>query len=167
MLDEKGKEVVSFYQISLKKAFEKARIGRATTFINKNYAGGVSLGSPTQAAAAAQELQSEEFEFMMNEGFFSDAISKFKDVISGTFKNFVSWVKKKYTKVAQILVGVAVKFSNQMIKRDRGMKTISSVISTGGLNESSLTSFLGEKKSPNITVSKTLLKEFKTIQNDF
>ena len=167
LLDEKGKEVVSFYQISLKKAFEKARIGRATTFINKNYAGGVSLGSPTQAAAAAQELQSEEFEFMMNEGFFSDAISKFKDVISGTFKNFVSWVKKKYTKVAQILVGVAVKFSNQMIKRDRGMKTISSVISTGGLNESSLTSFLGEKKSPNITVTKTLLKEFETIKTEF
>jgi hypothetical protein len=38
LLDEKGKEIVSFYQISLKKAFVKARIGRATTFINKNYA---------------------------------------------------------------------------------------------------------------------------------
>ena len=159
LLDEKGKEVVSFYQISLKKAFEKARIGRATTFINKNYAGGVSLCSPTQAAAAAKEL--------MDEGFFSDAVSKFKDVVSGGFKNFVGWVKKKYTKVAQVLVGVAVKFSNQMIKKDRGMKSISSLISTTGLNESSLTSFLGEKKSPNITVSKTLLKEFKTIQNEF
>ena len=159
LLDEKGKEIVSFYQISLKKAFEKARIGRATTFINKNYAGGVSLGSPTQAAAAAKEL--------MDEGFFSDAVSKFKDVVSGGFKNFVGWVKKKYTKVAQVLVGVAVKFSNQMIKKDRGMKSISSLISTTGLNESSLTSFLGEKKSPNITVSKTLLKEFKTIQNEF
>ena len=54
-----------------------------------------------------------------------------------------------------------------MIKRDRGMKTKSSVISTGGLNESSLTSFLGEKKSPNITVTKTLLKEFETIKTEF
>ena len=159
LLDEKGKEVVSYYQISLKKAFEKARIGRATTFINKNYAGGVSLGSPTQAADAAKEL--------MDEGWFSDTFSKFKDIVSGGFKNFVGWVKKKYTKVAKVLVGVAVKFSNQMIKKDRGMKSISSLISTTGLNESSLTSFLGEKKSPNITVTKKLLKEFKTIQNEF
>tara|TARA_B110000902_G_scaffold179817_1_gene203727 strand:- start:83 stop:910 length:828 start_codon:yes stop_codon:yes gene_type:complete len=35
------------------------------------------------------------------------------------------------------------------------------------LNESSLTSFLGEKKSQDITVTKTLVKEFKTIENEF
>ena len=164
LLDEKGKEIVSYYQISLKKAFEKARIGRATTFINKNYAGGVSLGSPTQAAAAAQELQTNEF---IDEGFFGDIFSKFTDIVSGGFKNFVGWVKKKYTKIAQVLVGVAVKLSNQMIKKDRGMKSITKIVSTTKLNESTLTSFLGEKKSPNITVTKTLLKEFKTIENEF
>ena len=165
LLDEKGKEIVSFYQISLKKAFEKARIGRATTFINKNYAGGVSLGSVTQADDWIDtQLQSEK---LIDEGWLSDTFSKFKDVVSGGFKNFVGWAKKKYTKVAQVLVGVAVKFSNQMIKRDRGMKSISNVVSMTQLNESSLTSFLGEKKSSNITVSKTLLKEFKTIENQF
>ena len=165
MLDEKGKEVVSYYQISLKKAFEKARIGRATTFINKNYLGGISSGSPTQSADwISSQLNNE---FMMDEGWFSDTFSKFKDVVSGGFKNFVGWVKKKYTKIAQVLVGVAVKFSNQMIKKDRGLKSISSVISTTGLNESSLTSFLGEKKSPDIIVTKKLVKEFKTIQKEF
>jgi len=160
LLDEKGKEIVSFYQISLKKAFEKARIGRVTTFFNKNYAGGASLGSPTQAADVAQQLQ-------MSEGWISDTFSKFKDIVSGGFKNFVGWIKKKYTKVGQVIVGVAVKFSNQMIKRNRGIKSISKVLTMTQLNESSLTSFLGEKKSPNITVTKTLLKEFKTIQNEF
>ena len=150
MLDEKGKEIVSYYQISLKKAFEKARIGRATTFINKNYAGGASLGSPTQAAAVAQELQTDEF---IDEGFFGDIFSKFTDIVSGGFKNFVGWVKKKYTKIAQVLVGVAVKLSNQMIKKDREMKSITKIVSTTKLNESTLTSFLGEKKSPNITVT--------------
>ena len=165
LLDEKGKEVVSYYQISLKKAFEKARIGRATTFINKNYLGGISSGSPTQSADwISSQLNNE---FMMDEGWFSDTFSKFKDIVSGGFKNFVGWVKKKYTKVAQVLVGVAVKFSNQMIKKDRGLKSISSVISTTGLNESSLTSFLGEKKSPEIIVTKKLVKEFKTIQKEF
>jgi hypothetical protein len=165
LLDEKGKEVVSYYQISLKKAFEKARIGRATTFINKNYLGGISSGSPTQSADwISSQLNNES---MMDEGWFSDTFSKFKDIVSGGFKNFVGWVKKKYTKVAQVLVGVAVKFSNQMIKKDRGLKSISSVISTTGLNESSLTSFLGEKKSPDIIVTKKLVKEFKTIQNEF
>jgi len=171
LLDEKGKEIVSYYQISLKKSFEKARIGRATTFINKNYLGGISSGSPTQAAdwAAKQgiadyELQTDEF---IDEGFFGDIFSKFTDIVSGGFKNFVGWVKKKYIKVAQVLVGVAVKLSNQMIKKDRGMKSIIKVVSTTKLNESTLTSFLGEKKSPEITVTKTLLKEFKTIENEF
>ena len=160
LLDAKGKEKVSFYQISLKKGFEQARIGRATTFINKNYAGGVSLGSPTQADSFyTGEVQTE--------GFFSDAISKFTDIVSSGFKNFVSWVKKKYTRIAQVVVGLAVKLSNQMIKRDRGMRSITNIVSTTKLNESTLTTFLGEKKSPNITVTKTLLKEFKTIQNEF
>ena len=35
------------------------------------------------------------------------------------------------------------------------------------LNESSLNSFLGEKKSQDIKVTKTLVKEFKTIENEF
>ena len=159
LLDEKGKEIVSFYQISLKKAFEKARVGRATTFINKNFAGGVSLGSPTQAASVAQDFQTE--------GFFGDVFSKFKDIVSGGFKNFVGWVKKKYTKIAQVLAGVVVKLSNQMIKSNRGIKSISNVVNMTQLNESSLNSFLGEKKSQDIIVTKTLVKEFKTIENEF
>lgn len=160
LLDERGREKVSFYQISLKKGMDAARIGRATTFINKNYAGGVSLGSPTQADSFyTGEVQTESF--------FSDAMSKFKDVVSSGFKNFVSWVKQRYTKIAQVIVGVAVKLSNQMIKRDRGMRAITNVVSTTRLTESNLTTFLGEKKSPNITVTKTLLKEFQTIQNEF
>ena len=160
LLDERGRESVSFYQISLKKGMDAARIGRATTFINKNYAGGVSLGSPTQADSFyTGEVQTESF--------FSDAMFKFKDVVSSGFKNFVSWVKQRYTKIAQVIVGVAVKLSNQMIKRDRGMRAITNVVSTTRLTESNLTTFLGEKKSPNITVTKTLLKEFQTIQNEF
>ena len=157
LLDEKGKEIVSFFQISLKKGTDTARIGRATTFINKNYAGGASLGSPTQAFDVSQSLQSE--------GFFGDAISKFKDVISGGFKNFVRWVKGKYIKVAQVIAGVAVKLSNQIIKKNRGMKSISNILNVTQLGESSLQ--LEVKKSPNIVVTKTLLKEFKTIENEF
>jgi len=159
LLDEKGREIVSYYQISLKKAFAKARVGRATTFVNKNYAGGVSLGSPTGARGYVQKSNEE----LQIEGFFGDALSKFKDVVSGGFKNFVGWVKKKYTRVAQVLVGVSVKLSNQMIKRNRGMKSITNILKVAQLNESTLTSFLGEKKSPNIEVTKTLEKEFKTL----
>ena len=159
LLDDRGKEVVSFYQVSLKKAFEKARIGRATTFINKNYAGGVSLGSPTQAAGVVQSFQTE--------GFFSDVFSKFKDIVSGGFKNFLGWVKSKYVKIAKVIAGVVVKLSNQIIRRNRGIKSLSKVVNMTRLNESSLTTFLGEKKTPEIIVTKTLVKEFKTIENEF
>ena len=164
LLDEKGKEIVSYYQISLKKAFVKARVGRATTFINKNYLGGISTGSPTQARDFVQQNASYDYnQGEMVEGFFGDAFSKFKDVVSGGFKNFVGWAKEKYTKVAKVLVGLSVKLSNQKIKRNRGMKSISNILNMTQLNESSLISFLGEKKSPEIIVTKTLLKEFKTL----
>ena len=170
LLDEKGKEIVSYYQISLKKTFVKARVGRATTFINKNYLGGISAGSPTQARDYVQQAAKSDLNASydynqgeMVEGFFGDAFSKFKDVVSGGFKNFVGWAKKKYTKVAQILVGLSVKLSNQKIKRNRGMKSISNILNMTQLNESSLTSFLGEKKSPDIEVTKKLLTEFKTL----
>ena len=129
LMNDKGKEVVSYYQVSLKKGFEDARIGRVTTFVNKNFAGGISLGSPTQAASVAQDFQTE--------GFFGDVFSKFKDIVSGGFKNFVGWVKKKYTKIAQVLAGVVVKLYNQMIKSNRGIKSISHVVNMSQLNESS------------------------------
>jgi hypothetical protein len=159
LLDEKGKEEISFYQVSLKKAFAQARIGRATTFINKNYAGGVSLGSPTKAFDVYQNLQVE--------GFFGDIFSKFTNIVSGGFKNFVNWVQKSYIKAAQVISGVAVKLSNQMIKKNNGIKSISNVLNITGLNESSLPSFIEEAKNPNITVTKTLLKEFETIEKEF
>ena len=162
LLDENGKEIVSFYQVSLKKAMENARIGRITSFVNQNFAGGASLASPTQAFDFAKSSE----ELNMAEGFFGDVFSKFKDVVSGGFKNFVGWVKKKYTKVAQVLVGVAVKLSNQKIKRNRGMKSISNILNMTQLNESSLTSFLGEKKSQYIEVTDKLLTEFKTMEKE-
>jgi len=164
LLDEKGKEIVSYYQISLKKAFAKARVGRATAFINKNYLGGISSASVTDARGFVQRNSSYDHnQGEMVEGFFGDALSKFKDVVSGGFKNFAGWAKVKYTKITKVLIGLSVKLANQKIKRNRGMKSITNILKVAQLNESSLTSFLGEKKSPNIEVTKKLLTEFKTL----
>ena len=164
LLDEKGKEIVSYYQISLKKTFVAARVGRATAFLNKNYIGGISTASPTDARKYVQQNQSYDYnQGEMVEGFFGDVLSKFKDVVSGGFKNFVNWAKEKYTKITKVLIGLSVKLANQKIKRNRGMKSISNILNMTQLNESSLTSFLGEKKSPNITVTAKLVKEFKTL----
>ena len=159
LMNDKGNEIVSYYQVSLKKGFEAARVGRVTTFINKNYAGGVSLGSPTQAFGVAQDLTTE--------GLFSDMFNKFKNIVSGGFKNFVGWVQKTYLKLSQVVIGVAVKLSNQIIRKNRGVKAINNVLKVANLNESNLTTFLGEKKSPEIIVSKTLVKEFQTIEREF
>ena len=164
LLDEKGKEIVSYYQISLKKTFAAARVGRATAFLNKNYLGGISTASPAAARDYIQQNQSYDYnQGEMVEGFFGDAFSKFKDVVSGGFKNFVGWAKEKYTKITKVLVGLSIKLANQKIKRNRGMKSISNILNMTQLNESSLTSFLGEKKSPNIKVTDKLIKEFKTL----
>ena len=159
IMNDKGEEIVSYYQVSLKKGFEAARVGRVTTFINKNYAGGASLGDIEQAFGVAQDLTTE--------GFFSDVFDKFKNIVSGGFKNFVGWVQKTYLKLSQVVIGVAVKLSNQIIKKNRGIKAITSVLQDTNLNESNLTTFLGEKKSPNILVTEKLTRQFKVIQKEF
>ena len=159
IMNDKGEEIVSYYQVSLKKGFEAARVGRVTTFINKNYAGGASLGDIEQAFGVAQDLTTE--------GFFSDVFDKFKNIVSGGFKNFVGWVQKTYLKLSQVVIGVAVKLSNQMIKKNRGIKAINSILNDVNLNESNLTTFLGEKKSPNIIVTDKLVRQFKIIEKEF
>ena len=55
-----------------------------------------------------------------------------------------------------------VKLSNQIIRRNRGIKSLSKVVNMTRLNESSLTTFLGEKKTPEIIVTKTLVKRTHT-----
>ena len=157
--DSKGKEIVSFYQVSLKKGFEAARVGRVTTFINKNFIGGVSSGDPLQARDAELKLRQE--------GFFSDIIDKFKNIVSSGFKNFVSWVEKSYTKLSQVIARVAVKLSNQIIKKNRGMKAINNVLNNVNLNESNLTTFLGEQKTNKVRITKTLKSQFQLIKKEF
>ena len=161
LMNDNGKEVVSYYQVSLKKAFEKGRIGRVTTFMNKNYAGGASLGDIEQATKLVRQIQD------LPEGIFSDMFDKFKDIVSGGFKNFVGWVKKTYLKLSQVIVGVAVKLSNKIITKNRGIKVITSVLQDTNLNESNLTTFLGEKKSQEIVVTQKLVGQFKVIEREF
>ena len=161
LMNDKGKEVVSYYQVSLKNAFEKGRIGRVTTFMNKNYAGGASLGDIEQATKLVRQIQD------LPEGIFSDMFDKFKDIVSGGFKNFVGWVKKTYLKLSQVIVGVAVKLSNKIITKNRGIKVITSVLQDTNLNESNLTTFLGEKKSQEIVVTQKLVGQFKVIEREF
>ena len=159
LMNDKGNEIVSYYQVSLKKGFEAARVGRVTTFINKNYAGGASLGDIEQAFDVQQDLTTE--------GLFSDMFNKFKNIVSGGFKNFVGWVQKTYLKLSQVVIGVAVKLSNQIIRKNRGIKAINSILNDVNLNESNLTTFLGEKKSQNIEVTDKLVRQFKIIENEF
>jgi hypothetical protein len=60
-----------------------------------------------------------------------------------------------------------VKLSNQIIKKNRGMKAINNILNDVNLNESNLTTFLGEKKSPNVVISKTLHSQFKLFEKEF
>ena len=76
-------------------------------------------------------------------------------------------MQKTYLKLSQVVIGVAVKLSNQIIKKNRGIKAITSVLQDTNLNESNLTTFLGEKKSPNILVTEKLTRQFKVIQKEF
>ena len=80
LLDAKEKPAVSFYQVSLKKeAGAGARIGRATTFLNKNYLKG-GIASPTKAMASQAGLA---------EGWIGDAVKKFGDIVTGGINSSV------------------------------------------------------------------------------
>ena len=155
LLNEKGRPVVVFYQVSLKKgAGSGARIGRATTFFNKNYVGG-GIARPTTADVAKQEYQEQ-----LEEGWIRDTLDKFKSIVSSGTGRFLSWIKKRFPKLAIKLGSRANKIANTFTKRDKGFKAINNILAKGGLKEG----YLAERRDVKLTSG--MIEDFKFIEKD-
>ena len=162
LLNDSGKEVVTFYQVSLKKeAGAGARIGRATSFLNKNYIvdpvtglGGIS--KPSKAMDTMARYAVEE-DYILTEGWFGDVVDKFKNVVTGGIKTFISWAKGIYVKVAKQIAKFAERIVNKQVKRNKGMKALSSIMKTAGLREAA---------GDDVKITKGMKKEFELVQSD-
>jgi len=159
LLNAKGKPVVSYYQVSLKKEVGAgARIGRATTFFNKNYVGKGGIASPTKAAASAARLSQEEYELM--EGWMGDAFKKFGDIVKGGIKSFTKWAGKKFTSLAKKIAGVVAKGTNKIVQKNKGIKAINNIMIMGGLKEGYLTELA------DVQITKGMKKDFETVEKE-
>jgi hypothetical protein len=159
LLNAKGKAVVSFYQVSLKKeAGAGARIGRATTFFNKNYVGAGGIASPTKAQTSATRLSQEEYELM--EGWIGDAVKKFGDIVKGGIKSFTAWAGKKFTSLAKKIAGAVAKGTNKIVQKNKGIKAINNIMVMGGLKEGYLTELADVK------ITKGMKKDFETVEKE-
>ena len=165
LLNERGRQAVIFYQVSLKKAAGGgARIGRATTFFNKNYVGG-GIARPSTADVAKQEYQEE-----LEEGWIRDALDKFKSIVSLGIGPFISWIKKRFPRIATKLGSRANKIATRFTKRDKGFKAINNILVMGGLKEENLTEgYLTEgylTELADVKLTSGMIEDFKFIKDD-
>ena len=166
LLNADGKEVVSFYQVSLKKeSGSGARIGRATTFLNKNYIvdpntglGGVSR--PSKAMDTMSRYKAME-EHVLSEGWFSDVVDKFKSVVSGGIKNFISWAKGLYERIAKKIATVAEGVVNKTIKRNKGMRALSNITRNPAIRRQ-----LNEAAGSDVKINKGMKSEFEVVEKE-
>jgi len=170
LLNEKGRPVIIYYQVSLKKAAGGgARIGRATTFFNKNYVGG-GIARPSTADVAKKEYSKQEG-VELDEGWIRDALDKFKFIVSLGIGPFISWIKKRFPRIAIRLGSRANKIATRFTKRDKGFKAINNIlVMGGGLKEEYLTEgyltegYLTELADVKLTTG--MIEDFKFIQKD-
>jgi len=162
LLDDRGKEVVTFYQVSLKKEVGGARLGRATSFLNKNYIvdpdtglGGISKPSKAMDTMSRPGFKSEDY--ILTEGWFGDVVDKFKNVVTGGIKTFISWAKGIYVKVAKQIAKFAERIVNKQVKRNKGMKALSSIMKTAGLREA---------VGSTVKITKGMKNEFEILQKE-
>ena len=155
LLNERGRQVVIFYQVSLKKAAGGgARIGRATTFFNKNYVGG-GIARPSTADVAKQKYQEE-----LEEGWIRDVFDKFKSIVSLGIGPFISWIKKRFPRLAIRLGSRANKIATRFTKRDKGFKAINNILVMGGLREGYL------YELADVKLTSGMIEDFKFIKDD-
>ena len=135
-------EGISFYQVSLKKAMDDARIGKVGPWIvDRAELGDKGYHKPGQIFDKAS-LQAEDW---INEAIYEGFFSDLKDKVIDKAKKFVSKVKKFLNKLTRNLYKRAQVIVDTFIKRDKsvvaatkiveGLKSSGAVISEGVLQE--------------------------------
>ena len=134
---------LEWYQVSLKKGKDDARIGKLTTFLKGKYGAITNIRDlPTEVNASVIERgnylgipygwDDQMDKILLDEGLF-DAFKDLKDKVIGSFKKLASWAAGKLRKVAKGVLKVVKKLvrSNPVIDNANKILKLSGVKNLG------------------------------------
>jgi len=166
LLDSSDKEMVVFYQVSLKKDAKagSARIGKVGKFASSRFTGGIATNLPSKNKEiqinhnewdTEAELISEGIRDIFNKG--SAVLAKLGASVSKGTKFLFSKIKSVFSKLAKSANDFAKSFADKQIKSSKITKSANSIIkeleSQGGtISESTRT----------VSAKKGLVREIKT-----
>ncbi len=152
---------IEWYQVSLKKGIDDARIGKLTTWLKGKYVEVVTdvtkLG--IQEPITNEVMQRGNYlgvsygfddridQILLDEGLF-DVFKSIKDKVVGGFKKFVDWAKKKLRK----LVGGIFKLANKVMSSNPVLNNANEILAIAGVSARLLgEEFLEEKENKVVT----------------
>ena len=170
--DDKGKcsikavPGIEWYQISLKKGIDDARIGKLTTWLKGKYVEVVTdvtkLGIQEPKPITNEVMQRGNYlgvsygfddridQILLDEGLF-DIFKSIKDKVVGGFKKFVDWAKKKLRK----LVGGIFKLANKVMSSNPVLNNANEILVLANVSARVLSEeFLEEKENKVIEFKK-------------
>lgn len=160
IVDSNKKGLISFYQVSLK---AEGQVGKAGGWVNQNWLGGGSAGSPLQQKAVAQS-----FDEMLEEGQLLDwTKGKFSKVVASV-QAFTSWAAGKLSKLASTISGKGARIANKLLGRNKGIKAIERIFQESGqsLTEAIGGDLLWEKNDP-VKLTPMQIENFQIVAKEF
>jgi hypothetical protein len=152
---------IEWYQISLKKGIDDARIGKLTTWLKGKFVEVVTdvTKLEIQPPKTNEVMQRGNYlgvsygfddridQILLDEGLF-DVFKSIKDKVVGGFKKFVNWAKKKLRK----LVGRIFKLANKVMKSNPVLDNANEILKIAGVSARTLSEeYLEEKESTVVT----------------
>ena len=155
-----------WYQISLKKGINDARIGKLTTWLKGKYVEVVTdvtkLGIQEPKPITNEVMQRGNYlgvsygfddridQILLDEGLF-DIFKSIKDKVVGGFKKLVDWAKKKLRK----LFGGIFKLANKIMSSNPVLNNANEILAIAGVSARTLSEeYLEEKESTVVTFDK-------------
>ena len=148
-------EKIEWFQVSLKKGIDDARIGKIGDFLRMKYA---EDGYSAQIVDLAQESILRERgnflgvsygfddridQILLDEGLF-DAFKGIVDKVKGSIKKLVDWASKKLRK----LVGGAVKLAHKIMSSNPVLDNVNDIIKIAGVRNLGEEVLLEKKEEP-------------------
>ena len=177
--DENGDIQSSYYQVSLKKAVDDARVGKVTSYIVKNILKDKSkIVKPSDSAKKESIIYDVEY---LDEGFlelFKKGVSFVKnlssnvmDIISRGLDSFKKWSDGLFGKLVSTIKDNFLSIGNKRLGSDKNLKAIGSIMNSVGLYEQNdvdnFFNTLNEKADKPIPIDKSIIKELSFISSDF
>tara|TARA_Y100000034_G_scaffold134677_1_gene203809 strand:+ start:22 stop:1785 length:1764 start_codon:yes stop_codon:yes gene_type:complete len=145
---------LEWYQVSLKKGKDDARIGKLTTFLKGKYGAVTNIRDlPTEVNASVIERgnylgipygwDDQMDKILLDEGLF-DAFKSLKDKIVGSFKKLASWAAGKLRKIAKGVIKVVKK----ILKSNPAIDNANKILKLSGVKNLGESFLLEDKDQP-------------------